>query len=80
MLQSQQMMTKKRPVDTGPDLKEMASRMKKVRKFYNSYMKGLEKYGIGHDSVKKSIQETNSRNLMELKLAPKLGELILASV
>jgi RNA polymerase primary sigma factor len=66
-----------KPVDTGPDPKEVASRMKKVRKHYNSYMKGLEKYGIGHDSVQKSI-EALTPEFMELKLAPKLGELILA--
>jgi RNA polymerase primary sigma factor len=66
-----------KPVDTGPDLKEVASRMKKVRKFYNSYMKGLEQNGIGDASVQKSIQALTPE-FMELKLAPKFGELILA--
>tara|TARA_B100000029_G_scaffold516552_1_gene630823 strand:+ start:4337 stop:6151 length:1815 start_codon:yes stop_codon:yes gene_type:complete len=66
-------------VDTGPDPKEVAARIKKIRKAYNRYMKGLQKHGIEHASVQKSIN-TLTPEFMELKLAPKLAELMIAQL
>ena len=68
-----------KPVDTGPDPKEVAARMKKVRRFYKRYMDRLQKHGIAHASVQKTVKGLTPQ-FMELKLAPKLFELMVAQL
>ena len=67
------------PADTGPDPKEVAARMKKVRRFYKRYMDRLQKHGIAHASVRKTVKGLTPQ-FMELKLAPKLFELMVAQL
>ena len=67
------------PVDTGPDPKEVISRMKKVRRHYKRYMDGLQKHGIKHASPQKAMKALTGE-FMELKLAPKLFELMVAQL
>ena len=68
-----------KPVDTGPDPKEVAARMKKVRRCYKRYMDRLQKHGIAHASVQKTVKGLTPQ-FMELKLAPKLFELMVAQL
>ncbi len=67
------------PADTGPDPKEILARMKKVRRLYKRYMDGLQKNGIKHASTQKAIKSMTGE-FMELKLAPKLFELMVAQL
>ena len=67
------------PVDTGPDPREVTRRMKKVRRFYKRYMDGLEKRGIGHATTQKNLRSLTNE-FMEIKLAPKLFELMVAQL
>ncbi len=67
------------PVDTGPDPREVTRRMKKVRRFYKRYMDGLEKRGIGHATTQKNLRFLTNE-FMEIKLAPKLFELMVAQL
>ena len=65
------------PVDTGPDPKEVIKRMKKVRRLYKRFMDALEKHGIGHNTTQKHLKPLTNE-FMEIKLAPKVFELIVA--
>ena len=67
------------PVDMGPDPQEVTRRMKKVRRFYKRYMVGLEKRGIGHATTQKNLRSLTNE-FMEIKLAPKLFELMVAQL
>ncbi len=67
------------PVDTGPDPREVTRRMKKIRRFYKRYMDGLEKRGIGHATTQKNLRSLTNE-FMEIKLAPKLFELMVAQL
>ncbi len=68
-----------KPVDLGPDPKEVAKRMKKVKRFYKKFMNSLEKNGITHATTLKTIKPLTTE-FMELKLAPKLFELMVAQL
>ena len=68
-----------KPPNTGPDPKEVARRMKKIRRHFDRYVKALGKYDIRHASAQKSIQ-TLTPEFMELKLAPKLFEAMVAQL
>lgn len=68
-----------KPVDLGPDPKEVAKRMKKVKRFYKKFMNSLEKNGITHATTLKTIEPLTTE-FMELKLAPKLFELMVAQL
>ena len=68
-----------KPADTGPDPKEVTARMKKVRRLYKRYMDRLKKHGIAHASVQK-VTKTLTAEFMELKLAPKLLDLMMAQL
>ena len=61
------------PPNLGPDPKEVARRMKKVRRHFGRYTKGLAAYDIKHPSAQKAIKALTPE-FMELKLAPKLFE------
>ncbi|MEE8543638.1 MAG: RNA polymerase sigma factor RpoD, partial [Gammaproteobacteria bacterium] len=67
------------PVDTGPDPREVTRRMKKIRRLYKRYMDGLEKRGIGHATTQKNLRSLINE-FMEIKLAPKLFELMVAQL
>ena len=69
----------KKPANTGPDPKEVAKRMKKVRRLFDRYLKALKKHGINHSSTQKAIQKLTP-HFMELKLAPKLFEAMVAEL
>jgi len=68
-----------KPANTGPDPKEVTARMKKIRRLYKRYMDKLKKHGIGHASVQK-VTKTLTAQFMELKLAPKLHDLMMAQL
>ena len=68
-----------KPANTGPDPKEVARRMKKVRRHFDRYVKALGKYDIRHSSAQKAIQALTPE-FMELKLAPKLFEAMVAQL
>ncbi len=67
------------PVDTGPDPREVTRRMKKIRRLYKRFMDGLEKHGIGHATTQKNLKLLTAE-FMEIKLAPKLFELMVAQL
>ncbi len=67
------------PVDTGPDPREVTRRMKKIRRLYKRFMDGLEKHGIGHATTQKNLKLLTAQ-FMEIKLAPKLFELMVAQL
>ena len=66
-----------KPVDTGPDPKELKKRMRKVNRFYKRFMASLEKNGITHATTLKTLKPLTAE-FMEIKLAPKLFDIILA--
>ena len=68
-----------KPPNTGPDPKEVARRMKKVRRHFDRYVKALGKYDIRHSSAQKAITALTPE-FMELKLAPKLFEAMVAQL
>ncbi|MDH3419122.1 MAG: RNA polymerase sigma factor RpoD [Gammaproteobacteria bacterium] len=67
------------PPDTGPDPAEVAKRMKKVRRLYKRYVDMLLKHGIKHASTQKAVRSVVAE-FMEIKLAPKLFEAMVASL
>ena len=67
------------PADTGPDPREVAARMHKIRRLYRRYVDALARHGIGHASAQKLIRSLTVE-FMELKLAPKLFDLIIAQI
>ena len=62
-----------KPPNLGPDPKEVARRLKKIRRHFGRYTKALAEYDIKHPSAQKSIRALTPE-FMELKLAPKLFE------
>ena len=61
------------PPNLGPDPKEVARRLKKIRRHFGRYTKALAAHDIKHPSARKSIKALTPE-FMELKLAPKLFE------
>jgi RNA polymerase primary sigma factor len=66
-------------VDTGPDPAEVAARMKVITKLYGKSLTALEKYGSKSNKTTK-IQKELADQLMELKLAPKLFDLLVRNL
>jgi RNA polymerase primary sigma factor len=66
-------------VDTGPDPAEVASRLKAIRRLYNKSLTLLERHG---SADKKTIRvRTNlADDIMELKLAPKMFDLLVRNL
>ena len=60
-------------VNPGPDAKDIAKRMKKVRRHFNRYLAALDNHDIRHASARKAIRSLTAE-FMVLKLAPKLSE------
>ena len=67
------------PVKLGPDPREVIKRMKKVRRLYKRFMDALQKHGIGHATTQKYLKSLTNE-FMEIKLAPKLFELMVAQL
>ena len=70
---------KNKPPNTGPDPKEVARRMKKIRRHFDRYVKALKAHDIRHPSAQKQIRLLTPQ-FMELKLAPKLFEAMVAEL
>jgi len=68
-----------KPVNTGPDLKEVASRMKKIRRLYKRFMGLLESKGISDAATQKPLKSLVNE-FMEIKLAPKFFEIMVAQL
>ncbi len=67
------------PADTGPDPAEVIKRMKKVKRLYKRFMNGLQKHGISHATTQKNLKLLTAE-FMEIKLAPKLFEIMVAQL
>ena len=62
-------------IDTGPDPEEVAARLKAIRRLYRRSLKALEKWGTKEKKTIK-VQAELADQLMELKLAPKLTDVL----
>jgi RNA polymerase primary sigma factor len=62
-------------VDTGPDPDEVKARVRVIKRHFNRSMKYLDKYGLKDKRTIKA-QEDTADQIMELKLAPKLFDLL----
>ena len=66
-------------VDTGPDPEEVKARAKKIRSLLNRVLTALEKHG-SKDKRTSKLRDELADQLMELKLAPKLTDLLVRSL
>ena len=66
-------------VDTGPDPEEVAARLKKVRRLHKRYVEALDANGVKHAATKKALKSLTAE-FMELKLAPKVFEQMVAQL
>jgi RNA polymerase primary sigma factor len=62
-------------VDTGPDPDEVAARLKAIRRLYKRSLTALEKWGTKEKKTIR-VQAELADQLMELKLAPKLTDVL----
>ena len=67
------------PPDTGPDPREVTARIHKIRRLYRRYVDALEKHSIEHASAQRLIRALTVE-FMELKLAPKLFDLMITQI
>jgi len=66
-------------VDTGPDPDEVKARVKTIRALHKRANTAIEKYGI-RDKKTIKVQSELADQLMELKLAPKLFDLLVKNL
>jgi len=66
-------------IDTGPDPEEVASRVKKIRRLFNRALTALESHG-SKDKRTMKIRTELADQLMELKLSPKLTDLLVRNL
>ena len=66
-------------VDTGPDPEEVKARMKTIRRLLNRTLTSIEKYGTADKKTQK-VRKDLADQLMELKLSPKLTDLLVRSL
>ena len=66
-------------IDTGPDPEEVKARMKVINRLYNKYNKLLERNGAQEQKTIDVSKEMIGK-VMELKLAPKLTDLIVTAL
>jgi RNA polymerase primary sigma factor len=66
-------------VDTGPDPEEVKRRVKKIRRLHKRSNTNIEKYGLKDKRTVKSQGEM-AQEMFELKLAPKLFDLLVRSL
>ena len=65
--------------NAGPDPKEVARRMKKIRRHFTRYVNAINKHDTRHPSAQKAVVALTPE-FMELKLAPKLFETMVAQL
>jgi RNA polymerase primary sigma factor len=66
-------------VDTGPDPDEVKARVRVIKRHFNRSMKYLEKYGLKDKRTVKA-QADAADQIMELKLAPKLFDILVRTL
>jgi RNA polymerase primary sigma factor len=66
-------------VDTGPDPEEVAERVKVIRRLFKRTLTGLEKHG-SKDKRTAKVRAELADQLMELKLAPKLTDVLVRNL
>jgi RNA polymerase primary sigma factor len=66
-------------VDTGPDPEEVKARMKAINKLFGKSLTALEKYGVKNTKTVK-VQKELADQVMELKLAPKLFDVLVRNL
>jgi RNA polymerase primary sigma factor len=66
-------------VDTGPDPDEVKARAKKIRRLHKRALAAIDKHGL-KDKRTVKIQAELADQLMELKLAPKLFDLLVKNL
>jgi RNA polymerase primary sigma factor len=66
-------------VDTGPDPDEVAARVKTIRRLHRRALTSIQKYGF-QDKKTVKAQDDLAAQLMELKLAPKLFDLLVRNL
>jgi RNA polymerase primary sigma factor len=66
-------------VDTGPDPEEVAARVKLIRKLHKRAVASIAKYGLKDKKTVKAQSELADQ-LMELKLAPKLFDVLVRNL
>jgi RNA polymerase primary sigma factor len=66
-------------IDTGPDPDEVKARLKAIRRLYKRSLTALEKWGTKEKKTIK-VQAELADQLMELKLAPKLTDVLVRSL
>ena len=66
-------------VDTGPDPEEVAARMKAIKRLFKRSLTNLEKYGA-KDKKTIKVQGDVADQLMELKLSPKLTDMLVRNL
>jgi RNA polymerase primary sigma factor len=66
-------------IDTGPDPLEVKARVKVIRRLHKRTLTNIEKYGF-KDKKTIKVQAGNADQLMEIKLAPKLFDLLVRNL
>mgnify|MGYP001813640461 CR=1 FL=1 len=66
-------------VDTGPDPDEVKARVKAIRRLHKRSLTYIEKYGL-KDKKTVKVQADLADQIMELKLAPKLFDMLVRSL
>jgi RNA polymerase primary sigma factor len=66
-------------VDTGPDPDEVKARVRVIRRLHKRVLTNIEKYGF-KDKKTLKVQTDLAAQLMELKLAPKLFDLLVRNL
>ncbi len=66
-------------VDTGPDPEEVAARSKKIKRLFKRSLTAIDKYGA-KDKKTVKVQGELADQLMELKLAPKLTDVLVRNL
>ena len=66
-------------VDTGPDPDEVAARVKLIKRLFKRSLKNLDKYGA-RDKKTVKVQGELADQLMELKLSPKLTDMLVKNL
>ncbi len=66
-------------IDTGPDPEEVKARVKVITRLHKRSMANIEKYGL-KDKKTVKVQAELADQLMELKLAPKLFDLLVRNL
>jgi RNA polymerase primary sigma factor len=66
-------------VDTGPDPEEVTARLKKIKRAFKRSLTYLEKYGA-RDKKTIKVQGDIANQIMELKLSPKLTDMLVRNL